>query len=65
MESSGFFYSEYLTKEIRRIAIEEPPREAWVEEMKKRNKTNYDKLSIHRIGQHIWGSMQVGTWSSP
>lgn len=59
MESSGFFYSEYLTKEIRRIAIEEHPREAWLEEMKKRNTTNYGELSVHRIGQHIWGSMQV------
>lgn len=53
MESSGFVYSDTLTKEMRAKARVDNNRIDLVEDMKTKNRTHY------AVAQHLWGSMQV------
>ena len=51
MESSGFIYSDWLTKEMRNKAKEDMHRKDLVAEMKP------DKM--YHVAQHLWTSLQV------
>mmetsp|Transcript_29752 Transcript_29752/g.54638 ORF Transcript_29752/g.54638 Transcript_29752/m.54638 type:complete len:127 (-) Transcript_29752:223-603(-) len=54
MESSGFVYSESLTKEMRDKSRSDSNRLDLVNDMKKP-----DAKSTYSVAQHLWGTMQV------
>ena len=53
MESSGFIYSDWLTKEMRDQAKQDSNRLDLIEDMKTKNRTHY------AVAQHLWTSLQV------
>jgi hypothetical protein len=51
MESMGFVYSEYLTSEMRRKALEDKMRTDFVKGM--------EEGKVYNVGQHLWANMLV------